>query len=173
MPEYSKEKRGVLFSNDRRTTDSHPHYQGQCELDGVSYWLSGWVKQPKNGGNDFVSLSFKDKQTPKDAPKPDKDDENLRGVLFINERKDTDAKPDYTGRCTIANVEWYLSAWIKAPREAGDDFISIEFEKSAARSTGRLDAKGMLAQAKSRVPGKTTQTTRTPIDDEFDSSIPF
>lgn len=177
--QYNNELRGVLFTNDRREADGHPHYQGQSEIESIPYWLSGWIQQPKKGGDDFISLALRRKDAPKDAPRPAKDDPNLRGALFINDRKDTPEKPDYTGRCQIADVQWWVNGWIKAPREAGDDFISLQFEKAVAggaRSTGTLDARAMLAQARARVPGVAQPNLPAPAaagGDDFDDDIPF
>ena len=57
--EYDNELRGVLFKNDRKERDNHPDYKGSCEVDGVEYWLSAWIKEGKKGK--FQSLSFKRK----------------------------------------------------------------------------------------------------------------
>ena len=35
------------------------------------------------------------------------------GVLFKNQRKDSDKHPDYTGNINIRGTEFWLSAWIK------------------------------------------------------------
>ncbi len=35
------------------------------------------------------------------------------GVLFKNDRKESDKHPDYTGNATIAGIEFRLSAWIR------------------------------------------------------------
>lgn len=178
--QYNNAMKGVIFTNDRRTTDSHPHYQGQCEIDAVTYWLSGWVQTPKNGGDDFISLALKPKDEPKDVPRLAKDDPNRRGALFINDRKDTPEKPDYTGRCQVNDTQYWINAFIKAPREPGDDFISLQFEKAtpgANRSTGRLDARAMLAQVKGRVKSSTTRDDYDPLppskSQDFDDDIPF
>ena len=54
---------GTLGRNQHRKNDKQPEFSGQCKVDGVDYWISGWVKEGKNGR--FFSLSFKAKQ---DAP---------------------------------------------------------------------------------------------------------
>lgn len=65
MAEYDNTNRGVLFNNkDKKTQDSHPDYSGSINVGGVDYWLSGWVKESKDGKK-FFSLSVK----PKDATK--------------------------------------------------------------------------------------------------------
>lgn len=50
---------GTLARNDRKEKPTHPDFSGQCEVDGVGYWISAWIKEG-NGGK-FFSLSFKKK----------------------------------------------------------------------------------------------------------------
>ena len=51
---------GTLGKNNKRETDKHPEYNGKCEIDGVEYWISAWVKEGPTGK--FFSLSFKAKE---------------------------------------------------------------------------------------------------------------
>ena len=60
--DYDNTNRGALFRNSRKEKDSHPDHQGTLNVDGVEYWISGWVKTSKTGQK-FFSLSVK----PKDA----------------------------------------------------------------------------------------------------------
>jgi hypothetical protein len=53
---------GILFRADK-TKDSDRDYKGDATVNGVQYWLSGWVKQGKRGK--FLTLSL----TPKAASK--------------------------------------------------------------------------------------------------------
>jgi hypothetical protein len=64
--------RGIVSKNDRKEKDSHPDIKGQCEIDGVQYWISGWRKERKDGTGSFYSLSFeaKDKQQRPTETKP-------------------------------------------------------------------------------------------------------
>jgi hypothetical protein len=57
--QYDNNMSGVLFKNERKTKETHPGYQGSCEIDGVEMWISAWVKEGKNGK--FFSLAFKPK----------------------------------------------------------------------------------------------------------------
>jgi hypothetical protein len=75
MSEYDNDMRGVLFKNDRKEKDTHPDYKGQCEIGGVEFWLSAWIKEGKKGK--FMSLSIQakdDKPVKKAIPKAGRDD---------------------------------------------------------------------------------------------------
>lgn len=53
-------------------------------------------------------------------------DNNLRGVLFRNDRKESDKHPDYKGSCEIDGAEYWLSAWIKEGQKG--KFMSLSFQ---------------------------------------------
>ncbi len=55
-------------------------------------------------------------------------DNTDRGVLFRNDRKETEAQPDYTGKLNIAGQEHYLSAWLKQSKK-GEKFMSLNIGK--------------------------------------------
>ena len=57
MTDYDNNFHGALFRNDRKTTDNHPDYKGQCEVDQVEYWLSAWIRDSKDGKK-YMSLAF-------------------------------------------------------------------------------------------------------------------
>jgi len=61
---------GVLFINDKKASDNHPDRKGSATLDGVEYWVSGWVKTPTNGGDKYMSLAFQRKDAQSGAAKP-------------------------------------------------------------------------------------------------------
>lgn len=52
-------------------------------------------------------------------------DNNLRGVLFKNDKKESDNHPDYKGSAEIEGAEYWIAAWIKS----GDKgkFMSLSF----------------------------------------------
>jgi hypothetical protein len=61
--QYDNTNRGVLFLNDRKTTDKHPDRKGSININGKEYWLSGWNKQTSKG--DTISLSVESKDAAK------------------------------------------------------------------------------------------------------------
>jgi len=66
--EYDNTNRGSLFKNTRPpTSDKSPQYGGTVNIEGVEYYVSGWLKEGKSGK--FFSLSFtaKDSQARRPA----------------------------------------------------------------------------------------------------------
>lgn len=59
--QYDNELRGIISKNDRKETETHPDIKGQCQIEGVEYWVNGWQKERKDGSGKFYSLSFKRK----------------------------------------------------------------------------------------------------------------
>ena len=66
-------------------------------------------------------------------------DPNMKGVLFKNDKGDNPNRPDYRGSCVINNVDYNISAWIKASKKTGDKFMSLKIE---AKGEGRLSRGG-------------------------------
>jgi hypothetical protein len=60
-------------------------------------------------------------------------DNNMRGVLFKNDRKEKDTHPDYKGSCEIEGTEMWVSAWIKQGNKG--KFMSLSFEKKDKHQT--------------------------------------
>ena len=63
MAEYDNTNTGIISKNDRKELDTHPDIKGQININGEEYWLSGWLKERKDGTGKFYSL----KATPKHA----------------------------------------------------------------------------------------------------------
>lgn len=77
---YDNNLTGIISRNDKKETDQHPDIRGNCEIDGVQYWISGWRRERKDGGGSFYSLKFKPKDAPaKPAPsrEPGSDDDDI------------------------------------------------------------------------------------------------
>jgi hypothetical protein len=61
--QYDNTNRGALFVNDRqREGKSDPDFNGEINIEGKEYYISGWKKETKNGKR-LVSLSVKAKAT--------------------------------------------------------------------------------------------------------------
>ena len=70
MAEYDSTNRGALFINDRKERDTQPDRTGSLNVNGVEYFIDGWLKESRDGKK-FLSLSVKrkDKQ-PEQAHRP-------------------------------------------------------------------------------------------------------
>lgn len=55
-----KENTGSLFRNNRKESERHPDYNGSVRIEGHDYWISGWLKETKDGQK-YFSLAFKRK----------------------------------------------------------------------------------------------------------------
>ena len=64
--QYDNSNSGILTRNLEKKQPNQPDYRGTINVDGVDYWLSGWVKEGKAGGKlegqKFFSLSVSPKQ---------------------------------------------------------------------------------------------------------------
>jgi len=76
MSDYDNNMSGVLFKNDKEGNEARPDYTGKCEINGVEYWISSWIKTGKQSGNNFMSLAFKPKEETQDYGKPTIQDES-------------------------------------------------------------------------------------------------
>ena len=65
MAYEQRDNSGSLFKNDKKDSDKHPDRKGSAMIGGVHYWISGWVKQDRNG-NPWMSLSFQPKEAKAD-----------------------------------------------------------------------------------------------------------
>ena len=59
-------------------------------------------------------------------------DPNMRGVLFKNDKKGVEKRPDYRGSAVIDNVDFNVSGWIQTAKKDGSKFMSLKFEAKAA-----------------------------------------
>ena len=65
--EYDNTNRGALFRADKEKENDRD-YSGTLDVNGVAYWVSGWVKT-SSAGNKYLSLSVKPKAA-SDKAKP-------------------------------------------------------------------------------------------------------
>ena len=58
-------------------------------------------------------------------------DNNNRGSLFKNDRKDDAKFPDYKGSILVDGTDYWLSAWIKISKD-GNKFMSLSVKNKNA-----------------------------------------
>ena len=89
------------------------------------------------------------------------------GVLFINDRKQTENQPDRKGTARIGGVDMWISGWVKKDKN-GNPFMSLSFtpKDQAPKPT---DAHWLAGKAVSSESKKYPEP-HTPIDE---SDIPF
>jgi hypothetical protein len=86
---------------------------------------------------------------------PEEYDNELRGVLFKNDKEGIESRADYRGSATIERAEYYVDAWVNTSKK-GDKFMSLRFKrKDVARAQG-----GRTAPPK-------------PAKPDFNDEIPF
>ena len=68
MSNYDNTNKGVLFKNDRRESDNHPHYTGKINIGGQEKRLAAWLKEGQKGK--FMSLQISEYQEKQAAPQP-------------------------------------------------------------------------------------------------------
>ena len=62
MAYEQRDNSGSAFINTRRTRDAQPHYTGSAKIDGKDYWVSLWIKEPKQAGSKrWFSFAFTEK----------------------------------------------------------------------------------------------------------------
>lgn len=67
---YDNTNRGVLFVNNKKEDgDKKPDRTGSLNVDGVEYFLDGWLKKSESGTT-FMSVSVKRKDKQTLAPRP-------------------------------------------------------------------------------------------------------
>ena len=91
-------------------------------------------------------------------------DNTNRGVLFKNDRKDSEKHPDYKGNVNVNGVEFWLSAWIK--ESAKGKFMSLSIQPKDAQPQQSISQRAMPKKPDPLSSG------RLPRDDMNDD-IPF
>ncbi len=74
MAYEQRDNSGSMFKNERKEKETHPDRTGTAMIDGVMYYVSGWLKQGSKG--QFLSLAFKRKDQDQPAQSSRSDDMN-------------------------------------------------------------------------------------------------
>lgn len=56
--QFDDNMRGVLYKNEQRTSDKHPHARGRAMIDGVWYWVSAWTQHSRTNRSRYQSLAY-------------------------------------------------------------------------------------------------------------------
>lgn len=59
---------GAVFVNKRKESNTDPDRTGSAEIDGVEYWVSGWINDGKEGK--YLKLKFKRKEQKAETATP-------------------------------------------------------------------------------------------------------
>ena len=65
-------------------------------------------------------------------------DNRNSGVLFRNEKKQSDRHPDFTGNVNIEGTEMWVSAWVKESK-SGTKFFSMSFKPKEEKPAPKQD----------------------------------
>jgi hypothetical protein len=68
MEKKQYDNSGILFRVDRKDNEKDRDYRGDITINGIEYWLSGWIKEGKKGK--FLGLAVKPKDTTAAETKP-------------------------------------------------------------------------------------------------------
>lgn len=60
MSQYDNTNTGVLFINDKGDNPKRPDRKGSLNIEGVDYWLSGWVRE--KDGKPYMQLKAERKE---------------------------------------------------------------------------------------------------------------
>jgi hypothetical protein len=59
-------------------------------------------------------------------------DNELRGLIGKNDRKEQDSHPDIKGECQIGGVAYWISGWRKERKDGSGSFYSLSFKAKDA-----------------------------------------
>ena len=52
-----------------------------------------------------------------------------KGVLFVNDKKEKESQPDYSGNCEIEGVKYRIAGWKRAYKnDSSKQLLSLNFE---------------------------------------------
>ena len=70
----ARDNSGSISANKRKEQPNHPDIKGKATINGVDYWVSGWLKE--NDSGKLYSLSFQ----PREAQQPAQGGGGTRGA---------------------------------------------------------------------------------------------
>ena len=91
-------------------------------------------------------------------------DNNLTGVLFVNDKQGNEKRPDWKGSAEIDGVNYWVSGW--ARESARGPLISLKLEKKEQQTAAQKPASTAPAYVPQAAPAPSGKS------DDFDE-IPF
>ena len=73
MEKEVRDNSGVLFRESNKKGETFPDYKGSIRVEGKDFWISGWIKDGKNGKFMGLAVNPKDSQPPASNPRKAKD----------------------------------------------------------------------------------------------------
>lgn len=99
-------------------------------------------------------------------------DNTDRGVLFKNDRKESDSHPDYKGQINIGGVEFWLSAWINTGQNGKFMSLSVKPKEQAPQQPAEPQRQAQPQRTHSQMKRGEPARPATGFDD-MNSDIPF
>ena len=98
--------------------------------------------------------------------------EEMKGILFVNEKKMSDKSPDYKGSTLINGKVYYISLWKRVGKESGKEFFSLSFKAKEETAKEKQEHKPaeQVKEVAQAVGGKVEILDEKPIGDE---DVPF
>lgn len=101
--------------------------------------------------------------------------EELKGLLFLNKQRMSDKSPDYKGSVMVDGKIYYVSMWKRVGKESHEEFFSLSFkpkeqkenQKPAPKEQSMQQVAETVAQT---VGGKTEILDDRPLGEE---DVPF
>ena len=86
MSNYDNNNRGSIWKNEDRKSDTHPQFKGSAEVNGVDYWVSGWLRKadanPKAPAMSFSFTAKEQQSATKPIPSPSIGNDDLEDIPF-------------------------------------------------------------------------------------------
>lgn len=56
-------------------------------------------------------------------------DQELKGAMFVNDRKESEKHPDFRGTVTVEGIEYWCDGWKNVAKQSGKKFIALRLRK--------------------------------------------
>lgn len=87
---------------------------------------------------------------------------DMNGVMFPNDRKEKDTHPDYTGTAMIGGKLYWVSGWTKSGSRG--DFYSLAFKPKDAAPAHQQRAEASRPQPQRQPQRQAANNDRSPFD---------